>query len=1033
MMLLVLVVGLPIVAMLVAGTVLKVTQRGMFAPKHKKTAGAAAVNEKERLDARRLGYRYAEEWPFWFIKDGGVWTGVRMPSSTDEFDTPSEQEDTVEAGTGMRQALLDYFTNKDAKREVEVPCHELVRNRPIDTSEWLSSYHGSHWDPSALMNALIDGHVEPHIAEAAPERAHYLLVRIGDQKGPVSVDAVAAAINADDQLCDELFTHVELAKFRELAAEVIDRLGKYGAAPMTRGDLAWLIRKPLAGTFPVDLDRDYTRTRFVRNSWFDLITEFNGVNRKQQAAVEIYDPNPTQSAVPDSCFTTTMTISTAEATVPFEYWDAWARVLAGLPNPPEISWRYALISENLFAKKIRKATAKIADEVKDRTKDGSEEALADTTFGHKAALSEEVRQSMELRPRAGMVGQLRISVSAPSLELLAVSEQSVRDVMKGFCVMERRKNIQPALLEEQLPGDFDATSPGKLVASTAAGGMDVGTRYTDLDVLAMARMDASPTVGDDIEFSKLGNQLGWHGHVIGYASENGSIVHFDPFVQMARNSGAGVAIVGASGSGKSTLALTLFFWVSESGAQVVVLDPKNDFEKFCHYIAFGPQVLEDGFRAEADRGTLGAPDSQFQPINRDFWNDTRIVSLTFGQDGSMDAWVMTGDYETGEQLARRQIEHLFADLAPTSDERTQLELAFTEMRRAYDDQKARGLNPDLPRLSDLATHVAKKVEEYQQLLTSAGADHSAMVTVGQAHDRARVLQNRLHAAATAEFSRLLFGRHDDTGDAAALRGFSHRRTIITMIGFKMPNDPAKIATISEARHASAAMYTVLWQVERLFSAAGETMSPNQRSKGLRPRMLFVDEAYILTAMPAGAEMLNVTLRQGRSLYFGVVIIDQQPDGIARIEAAHEKEDADQNQFPTMFVFNQRGLAERRQAIRLLRSGVSLSQPEGDALAQQLQLPTGQCVMKDIDGRVGVIAVDPLFKELHSAAQTNATQRSIYQSQPISGDPSEWTLQTEIRDSTRRSLVRDRIDEAVDDVMAFEYPEVDADAFAAASN
>lgn len=1008
----------------VAAGWMRYAKKGIWKPKH---VNAGASREPERVDSRRLGYRYAEEWPFWFIKDNGVWTGVRLPATTDEFDTPSEQIDTVNASTAMRQGLLDLFTNKDPKRQARVRCHELVRNRPIDTSEWLTEYHDNHWDPSALLNALVDGKVEPHIAEASPERAHYLLVRLGDQKGPVTVDAAAAIINADDELCDELFTTAELAKFRKLAGEVLDRLAEHGATPMTRPDLSWLIRKPLAGTFDVDIDRDYVRTRFVRNSWFDMVTEFNGRNLKQQAAIEVIDPHPTTADVPDCCFTTTLTVSTAEAQVPFEYWDAWARVLSGLPNPPEISWRYALVSESLFSKLILKATAKIADEVRDRTKDGSEEALTDTKFGHKAAQSEMVRESMQLRPRAGMIGQLRISLSAPTLDELAVAEQSVRDVMKSFCSLERRKDIQWALLEEQLPGDFDATTVGKLVAATDAGGMDVGTRYTDIDILAMARMDASPTVGDDIEYNRLGDRLGWHGHVIGYATENGSVVHFDPFVQMARNGGAGVAIVGASGSGKSTLALCLFFWVSESGVQVVVLDPKNDFEKFCHYIAFGPQVLEDGFREEANRGTLGAPGSKFQPINRQFWEDTRIISLTYGASGSMDPWLLTGDFEAGADLANRQIEHLFADLPPSSDERNQINLAFTEMRRAYDGQLAQGIEPRLPRLSDLATHVASKVEHYQEMLESA-ASAADTVSIVKELDRAKVLQNRLEAAAKSEYSRLLFGTHDDTNQAV-LDGFSHRRTIITMIGFKAPTDPKQIATNAHARNGTAAMYTVLWQVERLFSSVGETMSPNQRRKGMRPRMLFVDEAYVITAMESGAEMLNVALRQGRSLYFGVVVIDQQPDGIGRIEAAHAKEDADQNQFPTMFVFRQRGLAEAKKAVRLLRSGTSLSPAEEQALAQQMQLSTGVCVMKDTDNRVSEVAVDPLFKELFAAAQTNATQRPIYQSEPISADPTRWTLQTQIRDDTRRHLVRDRVTEAAEDVLAFEYPEVDATRFA----
>lgn len=1007
-----------------AAAYLKVTKKGMFADEATKLArakGTGGPTVKEVTDNRRLGYRYCEEDPFFFIKDGGVWTGVKMAAATDEFDTDAEQEETVRRNTQARQSLLDYFTNKDPKREARVQCHELVRNQPIDTESWLRTYHEAQWDPSALFTDLVDSKVEPHISDAAPERAHYLLVRLGDQTAPRRIDPIAAVVDADDELADELFSTVELSKFRKLADDVTQRMAPY-STPMSRAELAWLIRKPLSGTFPVDVKRDYSRTRWARNSWFDQITDFHGINLKQQAAVQVMDPNPAGEGEPASSYTTTLTVSTAETQLPFEYWDAWGRVLAGLPNPPEISWRYALISESLFSKQLRKATNNITDEVKDRTKDGSEQALVDTKFGELAAISDMVRESQELRPRAGMIGQLRINLTAPTLEQLDLAEQAVRDVMKGFCELERRKSIQHQLLEEQLPGDFTSINAGKLILNSDINAIDVGTRWTDLNILAMARMDASPTVGDDQEVNTYGNVLGWHGHVIGYAAQNGSIVHFDPFVQIDRNSGAGTAIIGASGSGKSTLALCLFFWITESGSQGVALDPKNDFEKFVLYLAFGSQVLAEGFREEANKGLIGTPKSRFQPINREFWDETRVISLTYGDNGSMDPWVLTGDYDAGDQLARRQIEHLFADHDAHSPDRTLLELAFNKLREKYSQDSIAGKNPRLPRLGDLITQVAGQLEFYQEILEPGTADHAARMQAQQHIGRIQVLQERLTTASKAEYSRLLFGSEDNDSADSALRGFTHRRTVITMIGFKLPSDPEKIRTETAARNASAVMFTVLWQVEKLFSSVGDTISPNKRRMGLRPRILFVDEAYMITSIESGAEMLNIALRQGRSLNFGVIIISQQASDIGKIESAETaSDDADQNQFSTMFVFKQKGAREAKTALRLLRSGSSMTDVEADILSQQLMLPTGHCVMKDCDGRVGTVVVDSLFKELFSAAQTNPSLRPSFQSvdPPLRG--SDWNLQPETRDSTRRAVVRERLDEATTDAV-FEYPE-----------
>ncbi|KJR10429.1 ATP-binding protein [Gordonia sihwensis] len=1007
-----------------AAAYLKIAKKGMFAEDPSSPGGKAKdLKVKEIADGRRLGYRYCEEYPFWFIKDGGVWTGIKMMSTTDEFDTEAEQESTIARTTEARQALLNYFTNKDPKREVRVQCHELVRNRPPDTAEWQSTYHRSQWDPSALFTELIDEQVEPHIADAAPERAHYLLIRLGDQTAPRRIDPLSAVVDADDELSDEVFSSAELGKYRQLAHEVIQRMSAF-STPMSRAELAWLIRKPLSATFPIDLTRDYSRTRFARNSWFDQIADFDGINLKGQAAVQVFNPNRTSGGEQESSYTATLTVSTAEIMLPFDYWNAWARTLSGLPNPPEISWRYAMVSEALFRKQILKATNNIADEVKDRTKDGSEKALVDTKFGELAATSEMVRQTMETRSTAGLIGQLRISITAPTLELLDVAEQDVREAMKNFCKLERRKNIQHALLEEQLPGDFNSINVGRLVMNTDVGGIDVGTRYTDMDILAMARMDSSPTVGDDQTITTHGDVRGWFGHVIGYAAENGSIVHFDPFVQMARDSGAGTAIIGASGHGKSTLALTLFFWASESGAQTVVIDPKNDFEAFVYYLSFGSQVLADGFAEDSRKGILGTTHSRFQPINREFWEDTKIISLTYGDNGSMDPWLLTGDLDDGMQLARRQVEHLFADYAPQSEARVLIDLAFAKIRENYEASLLTDDEPPLPRLGDLITGIAEQAEYYQEVFQASDDDRVAQMRAQEQIGQIKVVQNRLESARRSDNSRLLFGSDNPDVDGA-LRGFSHRRTIVTMIGFKLPSNPEKIKTDTGARNASAVMFTVLWQVERLFSGASDTMSPNKRVKGLRPRLLIVDEGYMITAMEAGAEMLNVALRQGRSRNFGVIFISQQALDIGKIESANRSDDADpdQNQFSTIFVFKQKGDQEAKDALRLLRSGARMSPVEESALAQQLRLPPGYCVMKDCDGRVGTVAVDQLFKELFAASQTNAVERPKYQSVNPPANPRDWTLLTEIRDSTRRTIVRDRIDEATAEAVQFEFPEL----------
>lgn len=1020
------------------------------------------IKERDkRADNRRLGYRYVEDvGTFFFIRDSGVWTGVRLASVTDEFSSTSEQESDAERAQGIQNALLDYFNAKNGKREAVVPCHEIIRNQPVDTSEWLERYHSNQWDPSALFDTLVDDGVEPHIRGGSPVRARYLLVRIGDQKQPVSVDPAALIVDADDSLCNEIFAKEELDFFRGRANDIVNLLSAYGT-PMDRADLAWLIRKPLAGTFPVRTDIEYNRTRYARNVFFDELVQFDGFNMKQQAAVQIANPDIADDESPQVCYSTTLTVETSDTVIPFRYWDAWGRLLRSLPNPPEISWRYQLIADKLWSKAVVKATRKIADEVKDRTKDGNERALDDTRFGLLAAEADEVKEEMEAEPRPGMFGQLRISLTANSLRELKSQEQTVTNLMKNFVKLTRLKNCQYALLEEQLPGDVNPHHVGRSVLAKdfgPGGGIDIGSRYSDMEILSLARLDSAPTVGDDIEVTKTGDTLGWHGHVIGYAAENGAIVHFDPVVQMSRNAGSGVAIIGASGGGKSTLALCLFFWASEAGSQCVVLDPKNDFEKFCLYLAFGKQVLDDEFEAAANAGTIGKPGSKFQPINREFWNDTRIVSLTYGDNGSLESWKLTDDYEEGERLARRQVELLFADLPTDSPLRTVLDLAFNRLRKSYKDRADLDPNTPLPSLSSLESHLLEDYEFYEDVLAQGGHEK---IAARQNRDAVDSLRKRLERARHTPYARLLFSDPEEHSGlemakgvggtptagptkptTGAIRGFNHRRTIVTMVGFKPPANPTEAKATDENRAASAAMFTVLWQVERVFSSASPAIRPNRRftasrttsgiaAKNVRPRLLFVDEAYMVTAFEEGANLLKRALRQGRSFFFGVVIISQQALDINAIEKADDGgngEEADQNQFGSVFVFMQRGDTEARAALKLLRSGSGGDSAAEEVLAKKLRgrsvpgggLETGVCVTRDLDNRVATVIVDPIFDELHRATQTNAALRGRDQSvdpRPIG----EWLVRTDIRDVLRKDIIEDRLATATDDfVEQFDY-------------
>jgi hypothetical protein len=965
--------------------------------------------KKKRTDARRLGYRYAEDEPFFFIKGSGVWTGVILESTTDEYDTPEEQEATVDRMSQQHAAVLSHFQS-ELGDECQVRCHELVRYQPVNVDAWREEYNQSNWNPSNLFNSLIDEHVTKHVAESTPERRRILLIKLGEFTGPVDVDPASYLLNRVDHVVEEHFSSADLESFREKAAHLQALLFRYGASAMRRSDLAWLIRKPLSGHFDPDTERDYDRTRPWRNGYFDQMVDLHGRNLTN--AVEIQEPHPV-TAEPRKSYTTTLIIADSPAEVPFRYSKAWGKVLRTLPRRVEVSWRYTLVSEKLWKSTIQKKIRLLVDEDRDRAKAGM---VGDTKFDERLGRAQELGDEVALAPTPVMIGQLRLSISAPTLRGLNKAVQDVQSVI-GDVKLDRKRRIQYALLEEQLPGDPDELHIGKWSVSKHTGGMNIGTRWTDLESLSIARLDSSPTVGDSTE--QMGrNTLGWHGHVIGYSQENGALVHFDPHVQVARNKGAGVAILGASGGGKSGMAMSLFFWVSESGTQTVVADPKNDIERFCYFISFGRQILDPDFKREAETGLLGTSKSKFTVINKEFFYDTDIIDLFRGKRGMLDAWSLTSTYAAGESLARSQMEQLIPDKV----ERAVLDPAFRAMRNAY--HKAVEAGEDyIPCLSNLESYLGDELEFYRAIEEDK-SQQSARIDAHQNIATLEAVRDRLNRAADKPYSRLLFGRGDG---AAAFTDVTKRRTVITLFGFKPPANTDATKWGESERDAAAAMFTALFRINEFFTAVEEGVSPNTGRRGTKPRALFVDEGYMITRIEAGKDLMSRATRQGRSLYFVVVFISQQASDISELENKQAKDgEADINQFGTIFVFRQKTLAEARSALSLLRDRGSDDDDDREMLASKLleesdggSLRTGVCVMRDVDNRVATIRIDPMFVELFAATQTNASVRSESQDIDITADGARWHLDPSARDQTRTGILAEHVEEGRR-MVAFEY-------------
>ncbi|MFI8695955.1 ATP-binding protein [Dietzia maris] len=988
---------------------------------------ALVSSKKVRKDGRRLNLRYAQDAPFLFISDDEVWTGVIPESTQDEFQTFGEQAAMVSHLTDFYTSVITFFQSFGKEFAGGVRCHEITRFQPANVQRWEEQYEAQCWNPSRLFRDLVHTGVSPHIAESTPERKRMLLVKLGNIKGDTAMTPLDALLGGEDGVVDEYFDANELDHFRQRARQFHIRMSRLQAVPMDRADLSWLVRKAMSGHFQPEAEIGYDETRPWRNSWFDRWADLTG--RPLPDAVEILEPNP-ETGIPRKSYTTTLTVSdVADGFIPFTAQTSWGKALRSLPYPAEVSWRFYLMGEDEWIKIARKRVGNLRDEQKNRNEAAGQPLGSDTgdvKFDEAMAAAEALSRELALTPKPVMIGQLRLTVSAPTLDELADAARDVSSAVGGMFVTERPRGVQLALLEEQIPGKVNTPRIGKLNITGRAGGIAGGERYTDIEALAMARLDSSPTIGDSVEYGARGT-MGWQGHAIGYSRENGALVHFDPHVQIARNKAAGVAVIGASGGGKSTLSLMLFFWMSESGVQTVVADPKDDFRKFAYYISFGNQVNDPEFAETILMRSPSDPDFPYTVINRDFWEQTEIINLWRGRRGMLDPWLMCGgNFREGATLAREIMELLLVD----KDELKIVDRALQKMGAEYD----RAVSENRPfrlGLSRLVEYIGQDIEYYQQIADGKFAGDTAqtitvtdMMAARQGAQERQDVADRLTRAAEEVYANLLFGDGSDleNEEEGGLRALNKRRTIITLKGLNPPRNKPTSQWSTSDRNASAALYTALHRISTFFLSGSTAVKPNGPSDAPAsspPRALIIDEGYILTRIPAGKDLITVALRQGRSYNFVVIFISQQASDIAQLQAetGEQATETSTNQFPTVFVFKQGSMDEARDALRLLRDSKGVDNPaEANELAMMLtseggHLETGVCVMKDVDGRVGTVCTDPMFVELWAASETNPERRSQHQQGQISPFGREWTVDSQTRDALRTGVVRGVVEAA----------------------
>ncbi|MBH5336135.1 ATP-binding protein [Streptomyces pactum] len=943
------------------------------------SGSASSGTAASRREDLRLPYRYADD--MIFIHGDSVWTGLVLPTSIDEYLNAAELQAMAETPA---RALLNL-----ARADRNVECHYRKVYQPITALTWAEELNAVAWDPTPNYKAYNYRKAEYQERIGAMRERNVLLVKLGnlkrggtgvlpeDEEPQEGVGLLRGVNGAADKVTaaatgvsDEYLNPALLAHWTQVAVEVHESLETLGGSPLTRQELVWLIRKPLFGDIPVPPE-PVLGSRSWGPDQFDLVVDFSGENRKTHIVLHQYDE---ETGARQTSHTTTLVAANWPAETRFRQSTAWARYAAQhLDFPVEIDMRFTLIPHARFKDRADKIRGNLVDELNDMTNSGR---TPDAKLASQVSRAKTLCEDIDEHKMPGMEAQIRFTISAPDVRELErrrrVLELQFKQDLKVTLLRPTRQ--QWRLLQSQLPGD----APKLPIAPYL--------RLQEVEQMGAGLPTAGTEIGDNPEH-RSGKRLGWVGNLVGWAGK--MPVHYSLHVGPARNDGGGVAIVGASGGGKSSLALQKFYEESESGVRCLVIDPKTDFAQMCYYLAFGAQVNDPGFSADADAGILGTPQSRFQPVNRAFWDDTEVVDLLKGQSGVLDPWVIARDVPSGRLLAESMLRGFLGDedyqrvrLPVIEAMATVVGRYNSAVRQAVEEGfSGRPADAKVPRPT-----LWQVVDEVERAY-----EHAVQEGDREAAKELKLAQMLLTELRTLPYARLAFAERP-----MPLSSVRKRRTVITLRGYQSPASTDPKNWNPAERLAATALMAVVELGSQMLDVGYEN-NPVTGQVGLRPKALFVDEAYVVTATESGRDLMRRALKQGRSYLAVTVLITQQAIDLVQIEDS-EARSGGANQIHTVFAFKQKSAQEAALVAPLL----GRAETDAKVVNALQELRTGVCLQRDVDKRVGTVAVDLVFKEILAATDTNGTTRPARQGIDPPLSVWDWTFIQEAADDAGRS-------------------------------
>jgi DNA helicase HerA-like ATPase len=324
--------------------------------------------------------------------------------------------------------------------------------------------------------------------------------------------------------------------------------------------------------------------------------------------------------------------------------------------------------------------------------------------------------------------------------------------------------------------------------------------------------------------------------------------------------------------------------------------------------SFAAKLLLHGALLRGARALVIDPKEEYGPLAGLLGADSRLVRLSAGVRASLDPFATLGDVEAARASALSFLT-LLLGVPPVSAPGATLARALAEVASS-----------PAPRLSRLAT-----------ILEGIGED-------------ARELRDRLEVFLSLPLSQLAFGESEE-------RGLAARLTVVQTPDLELPDEASIERDLREGRLTPERQLSLA--LLYLVAALGQSLVEGDRTT---LKVLVVDEAWTLLRTPEGQALIERLVRTGRSRNAGVVLISQD---------ASDLPETVRGNLGVRLAFRAGGEEQARASLALV--GAEATRDNLDLIRA---LPTGRCLLRDLDGRLELVDVCEGLSEQRPAFESS---------------------------------------------------------------